>query len=115
MSWTDLHCHLNFLEVSPQQAVENALAADVTRILTIGTEPSDHPIVFDLAQKFAPHVFCTLGVHPHEAIKYNQECEDWMAQHFKNPRVVAIGEIGLDYYYDHSPREVQQQVFRRHL
>ncbi|MCB0392519.1 MAG: TatD family hydrolase [Bdellovibrionales bacterium] len=115
MNWIDLHCHLNFLEVTPEQAVSNALACGVNKMITIGTEPDDHKVVFELAHKLAPYVYCTLGVHPHEAIKYNEECEQWMASRFEEPRVVAVGEIGLDYYYDHSPRGQQKKVFRRQL
>ncbi len=115
MKWIDIHCHLNYLEQDPAEAVKSAIDAGVGRMITIGTEPEDHLIVLELAKKFSPHVYCTMGVHPHEAIKYSEECEQYMISNFPDERVVAVGEMGLDYYYDHSPREQQQQVFRRQL
>lgn len=115
MKWIDLHCHLNFLEVSDEEAINKAIAAGVGKIVTIGTEPKDHTIVVELAKKWSPYVYCTLGVHPHEAEKYDIDCEQWMKNHLQEECVVAVGEIGLDFYYDHSPREIQKSVFRRQL
>ncbi|MCB9026690.1 MAG: TatD family hydrolase [Bdellovibrionaceae bacterium] len=115
MSWIDLHCHLNFLEISPEEAIKNALNSGVSKMVTIGTEPKDHKIVLELAEKWAPYVYCTLGVHPHEAKLYDDDCELWLKKHLSNNRVVAVGEIGLDYYYDHSPQDIQRTVFRRQL
>lgn len=115
MSWIDLHCHLNFLEVTAQEAITKALASGVSKMVTIGTEPNDHKIVLELAEKWAPNVYCTLGVHPHEAKLYDMNCELWLKEHLSKERVVAVGEIGLDYYYDHSPQDIQKKVFRRQL
>jgi len=110
--WTDMHMHLNMLDTSPELALAEAESQGVHRMITIGTTPDDLPVVEELASKFAPRVFCTLGIHPHEANLWTDEVRDYIRQHAVNPRVVAIGEIGLDYYYDHSPRDQQQKAFR---
>ncbi len=115
MSWTDVHTHLNTLDRTPERALQDASAAGVARMITIGTAPNDHQIALDLAERLAPQVYCALGVHPHEAKLYTDDCETWMREKSTNPRVVALGEMGLDYHYDESPREVQRAVFRRQL
>lgn len=115
MGWIDVHTHLNMLEVSPEQALADCKAAGVDGVITIGTEPKDHPIVLELAKKFYPQVYCTLGVHPHEAELFTPEVDQFIVANADRPEVVAIGEIGLDYYYDNAPREVQKVAFRRQL
>jgi TatD DNase family protein len=114
-SWIDLHCHLDKLEEGPETALELAASAGVERVITIGTEPADHPVVVSLAQKHFPKVACTLGVHPHEATSYTPDVEKFMRQHLADSYVVAVGEIGLDYYYNHSPREKQIEVFKQQM
>ena len=114
--WIDVHTHLNFLkDTSPEQALEQARAAGVKRFITIGTEPKDHPVVLDLAHKYFPEVACTLGIHPHEGAIYTDEVEAFIDQNASDPVVAAIGEIGLDYYYESSPRDAQKEAFRRQL
>ena len=113
--WIDVHCHLDRLEGGPQAALQQAVEAGVNRIITIGTEPADLPIVMDLAEKFSPHVFCTIGVHPHDGVKYSDEVGQFLRNNSAHPRVVAIGEIGLDYYYDQSPREEQMHAFSEQM
>lgn len=60
-----------------------------------------------------PMIWGALGIHPHNAIAYNDEMEECLRNHLKNPRVIALGEIGLDYHYDNSPRDIQKQAFAR--
>ncbi len=115
MTWIDIHTHLNFLEQTPEDAIAAARAVGVEKFITIGTEPKDHETVLELAERFQPDVFCTLGVHPHEASLFTPEVDTWIEEKAKSPRVVAIGEIGLDFYYDNSPRDVQKDAFRRQL
>lgn len=115
LNWIDVHTHLNFLEVTPEVAIADGRAQGVRRFFTIGTEPEDHEIVLQIAQKYYPEVMCTLGVHPHEAQKLNASVEDFILKHASAKEVVAIGEIGLDYFYSHSPHEVQRAAFRRQL
>lgn len=113
--WIDVHCHLDRLEGGPAEALNQALAAGVNRIITIGTEPADLPLVISLAEQYAPHVFCTIGVHPHDGVKYNSEVGHFLRQNSSHKRVLAIGEIGLDYYYNQSPKVEQLQAFREQI
>lgn len=115
LEWIDVHCHLDRLEGGSEHALQLALDAGVKRLITIGTEPADLPLVIALSEKFAPHVFCTIGVHPHDGVKYNAEVGEFLRKNAAHPRVVAIGEIGLDYYYDQSPREEQLFAFREQM
>ena len=121
--WIDVHTHLNFLKVAPDEALASARAAGVSRFITIGTEPADHPVVLALARRYFPEVSCTLGVHPHEAKKFDGTVADFIERNAADPEVAAIGEIGLDYHFeghheghhDGSPREVQKEAFRAQL
>lgn len=115
LEWIDVHCHLDMLEGGAEQALKTAQEAGVKRIITIGTNPADLPTVIELSEKFSPHVFCTIGVHPHDGVKYSAEVGEFLRQNAQHPRVVAIGEIGLDYYYNQSPKEEQLVAFREQL
>lgn len=113
--WTDIHTHLNFLETTPQETLDLCLKSNVQRLITIGTEPGDLQTVLDLAKKFFPRVSCTLGIHPHEAEKFTPDIESFIRKHAVDKEVVAIGEIGLDYFYKLSDPSVQRDVFRAQL
>jgi len=113
--WMDLHAHLNMLEEGPAEALRMAREAGVVKVATIGTEPKDLPLVLELAEKNYPDVFCTLGIHPHEGQIYTPEIGKFIEANVTKPWVIAVGEIGLDYYYEHSPHEEQKQAFRAQL
>lgn len=113
--WIDVHVHLDRLEHSPQEGLDLALKNNVNRIITIGTEMSDLPTVIELAEKYAPYVFGTLGVHPHEGKTYTPEVEKFIRGNITHPRIVAVGEIGLDYYYEHSNKPEQIEAFEKQL
>ncbi len=115
MSWTDLHAHLDKLPEGVDAAITAAQAADVRRIVTIGTEPADHPVVLEIAQKYYPQVFCTLGVHPHEAGLLSEDVLNWIESQAALKEVIAVGEIGLDYYYQHADRKTQIEAFEKQL
>ena len=115
MNFIDMHAHLERLEHSPEEALRLAEAEQIQRVITIATEPNDLAPTLALAEKFYPKVFCTLGVHPHEGVLYTDEAENFIRQNAGRPEVVALGEMGLDYYYEHSPREPQKEAFRRQL
>lgn len=115
MEWIDVHAHLNMLEEGVEAAIANAKAVGVKKIITIGTEPGDHPLVLEIARKYYPDVYCTLGVHPHDGKVYTEAAGKFIEAHLSEPCVVAVGEIGLDYYYDQSPRKEQQDAFRAQL
>ncbi|MGZ3723807.1 MAG: TatD family hydrolase, partial [Bdellovibrionales bacterium] len=115
MSWIDVHTHINMLEMTPDQALESAAAQNVLNMITIGTCPEDLPVVLGLAKKYSPRVACTLGIHPHEAELYTNEIGQWIRANAVAPEVVAIGETGLDYYYNKSPKDVQINAFKEQL
>jgi TatD DNase family protein len=112
----DSHCHLDFPDFSAEldAIVARARGAGVGRIVTISTRVKRHAQIFAIAEKF-PEVFCSVGTHPHYS---DQELEIDAARLIaisKHPKVVAIGEAGLDYFRNNSPREAQAQSFRQHI
>lgn len=115
MHWIDVHTHLNMLEISPELALSEAAKNEVKNVITIGTCPEDLPLVLGLAQKYFPQVACTLGVHPHEAALYDAAVEKFLRENGPRPEVVAIGETGLDYYYDNAEHDVQKATFRAQM
>ena len=112
----DSHCHLDFPELASEidAVVERARGAGVGTMLTIGTSLERFPGVLAMAERF-PDVWCSVGVHPHEAKDEGQRAPDRLIELAAHPRVVGIGETGLDYFYEHSPREEQRQSFRAHI
>jgi TatD DNase family protein len=105
--WADSHCHLPYEGVGPA-AVEAARDAGVTRIVTIGTSAAESAAGVAMARSHAG-VWATVGLHPHEAVEGLEGVAGLLAR--PDPVVVGVGECGLDYHYDHSPRPVQRQVF----
>lgn len=111
----ETHFHLDYLkEGSAEEILAAAEAVGVERFISISVEPDNMPTVLSLAEQH-DQVYATLGVHPHEAAKFVAGTADYIRQHANHPKVVAIGEIGLDYYYDHCDRNVQRQVFCQQL
>lgn len=112
----DSHCHLDFPDYAGQvdAVVERAQAAGVGVCVSIGTELKRFPGVKAVAGKF-PNVWCSVGVHPHESEKELLDGEAALVGEAAHPKVVGIGETGLDYYYEHSPRQPQQANFRFHI
>lgn len=115
MDWIDLHAHLDKLPEGPDEALRLAREAGVGRVVTIATDPEDLQVVLDLSAKNPGRVYCTLGIHPHEGAKYTPEIGAFIEKNIHNPAVIAVGEIGLDYYYEQSPKEEQRQAFRAQL
>jgi TatD DNase family protein len=115
LPWLDIHAHLNFLEDPVEISIAKAQKAGVKRIITIGTEPGDLQVVLDIAKKHYPTVCCTLGIHPHEAKLYSQEIENFILKQARDPSVVALGEMGLDYFYKNSEPEQQKWAFEKQL
>jgi TatD DNase family protein len=112
----DSHCHLDFPEFAAEldAVVARAREAGVGRLLTICTRLSKFHEVLAIAERF-DRMFCSVGVHPHEAAHEADIALERIVALTKHPKVVGIGEAGLDYYYDKSPRERQQEVFRLHI
>ena len=116
--FVDSHAHLEGSRFDPDRdaVVARAREAGIANILAVGT--GDGPGTLDCAVKLADHyefVYATVGIHPHEAGKATDADFQELQQLAKHPKVIAWGEIGLDYFYDHSPRDVQQQVFLKQL
>jgi TatD DNase family protein len=112
--FVDSHCHLDDERFADdlEAVLDRAAAAGVTRVLTIGT--GDGPPELDRAVRLAdryPQVYATIGVHPHDASKVTPRTYDDLRALSAHSKVVAFGEIGLDYHYDFSPREIQREVF----
>lgn len=113
----DSHCHLDFPDFAPERdaVVERARAAGVGLMLSICTHVSRFDQVHALTNAY-DDVYCTLGIHPHQAAEEFSLCEEAeLIRLSQLPKVVGIGETGLDYFYDKSPRDVQQESFRRHI
>jgi TatD DNase family protein len=112
----DSHCHLDFPDFASEldAVVARARAANVRRMITICTRVRKFPQVLAVAEKF-PEVFCSVGTHPHNAHEELDIDAKALIALTKNPKVVAIGEAGLDYHYDNSPREAQAQSLRQHI
>jgi len=114
VSLIDSHCHLDSKEFDAdrEEVIERALAAGVEHMLAIGTGsgPPDLEAGLRLADKY-PAFFATIGIHPHDAAKAEPAHYRRLADLLTHPKVVAVGEIGLDYHYDFSPREVQKSAF----
>lgn len=109
----DTHCHLDvsYFAEGSEAVIERARAEGVSAFVCIGVggEAATRSAV-ELAGR-RPDVVATVGVHPHDAASYGPDLSALLAQLAQGPRIVAIGEVGLDYHYDHSPREVQRDVF----
>src|SRR5690606_31764786 len=111
----ETHFHLDYLKAAvPEDILAAARAIGVERFMSFSVEPDNMPGVLALAERFAD-VFATLGVHPHEAAKFSDATAGYIQTHAAHDKVVAVGEIGLDYFYDHCDRTVQRQVFARQL
>jgi TatD DNase family protein len=116
--YVDSHCHLDDKRFAGDldAVLDRADAAGVTRILTIGT--GDGPPEIDRATRLAdryPQVFASIGVHPHDASKVTAQTYDDLRGLASHSKVIAFGEIGLDYHYDLSPRKIQREVFIEQL
>lgn len=112
----DSHCHLDFPDFAgeAEALITRAAAADVRLMVTIGTRVRDFGQVRAIAEAH-PQVYCTVGTHPHEAEKEADVGIERLVELAAHPKVIGIGESGLDYFYDSAPRDVQAEVFRRHI
>lgn len=111
----ETHFHLDYLkEASAEEVITAAKAIGVERFMTIGVSPDNLASVISLTEQF-DEIFGTLGIHPHDAEKFDQATDDFINQNLMKEKIVAVGEIGLDYYYDNADRKVQRDVFARHL
>ena len=109
------HCHLDYLDAEQlEEILLQASSVGVERIITIAVAPGNLDTVLKLSATY-PDIWCTQGVHPHEAAAWSSAVGATIRARMSEERVLAVGEIGLDYYYDHADRQVQQQVFEQQL
>jgi TatD DNase family protein len=112
----DTHCHLADAAYASDRAevLERAWAAGVARVVVIGESRSSAEAALAMAE-IEPRLVATAGVHPHHAGEWNQDSELWLRELLRQPSVVAVGEIGLDFHYDHASRADQHRAFEAQL
>jgi TatD DNase family protein len=112
----DSHCHLDFPDFADDLdgVVARAEAAGVARMVTISTRVKRLDALLDIAGPF-PNVYCSVGTHPHNADEEDGIAAEKLIELSSHPKVVALGEAGLDYFYQHGSREAQQRGFRTHI
>jgi TatD DNase family protein len=112
----DSHCHLSYegLIEDLDGAISRAMNADVGFMLSISTRLTEFRNVLSTAE-VSPNIACTVGIHPHETNKEPETDVETLVKYTKNPKVVGIGETGLDFFYDSSPRDIQERSFRTHI
>src|ERR1700755_1824836 len=112
----DSHCHLDFKDFAEDldAIVARAEAAGVERIVTISTRVRRQPDLLAITERF-PNVYCSVGTHPHEADEEDGIPAGELIELTRHPKVVALGEAGLDYFYQHGSRDAQERGFRAHI
>jgi TatD DNase family protein len=110
----DTHCHLDYLKLNLDELLVQCHNVGVKKLISISVDEANMKLVFDLIQKHSS-VYGTLGIHPHEAKTWNHSIEDFMRTYYSHPKIVGFGEFGLDYYYMHSTKAEQRQVFEKQL
>ena len=112
----DSHAHLNDdkLYSNVEEIIENSKINNVDIIICSSYDYESSKRALQICQNHK-NVFCSLGIHPHDAKSYTDEVEQFIINNAQNSQVKAIGEIGLDYYYDLSPREIQKEVFKKQI
>ena len=116
LQFIDSHCHLDCEEFQSEfdAVIERAQRVGVTHMTTISISLKTFPNTLKIAEK-VPFIYATVGIHPHEAEKEKDTTYEDLAERAKHPKVIGIGETGLDYFYEHSPKELQQKLFRLHI
>lgn len=115
MMLVDSHCHLDpYFQGEVPEVLARARAAGVERVVTIGVRLSQAPLLMTLVEAHA-EVFCTVGIHPHNAGEAPPPEVEEILRLVQHPKVIGIGESGLDYFYDKAPRDAQAESFRRHI
>ncbi len=112
----DTHCHLDFPDFAPEQAeiVARAHVAGVGRMITISTHVTKFASIASIAERYED-VFCTVGTHPNHALDEPEASPEELVALSRHPKCVAFGEAGLDYHYNHAPKDSAARVFRKHI
>lgn len=116
MQLFDTHTHLDApqFDEDREEVISRALEAGVSKMINIGFNRDTIPTTMQLAEKY-DYIYAAVGWHPQDAITMKDGDMEWIASLCAHPKVVAIGEIGLDYYWDTSPKDVQHEVFRKQI
>ncbi|MFW5887567.1 MAG: TatD family hydrolase [Bacteriovoracia bacterium] len=116
MKIIETHCHLDYLrKISVEKVIQQSKEVGIDKIITIAVDPENQNIVSQLSKEY-DEIYATQGIHPHDARLLDEEVFNQMeVQLQSNKKIVAVGEIGLDYHYNHSPREVQLQAFEKQM
>lgn len=117
MELIDIGCNLTHdsFDIDRDQVIEAAIEVGVTRMVVTGASAKGSLDALELAEKWPQTLFATAGVHPHHASEYNDETDALIRRLSNKPGVVAIGETGLDYFRDFSPRDAQRSAFEHHI
>lgn len=111
----ETHCHLDYLKAEPlEEILKKIFEADIAKIVTIGVDPDNLDRAMELSSTY-DNVYFTQGIHPHDAKDFTQIEFDKISTRVTLPKMVAVGEIGLDYHYNNSPQNIQRDVFEKQL
>ncbi len=112
----DTHCHLDFPDFAPERdaVVARGRAAGVARFVTISTHVGKFDAIAKIAESY-DDVFCTVGTHPNHALDEPEATLEQLVELARHPKCVAFGEAGLDYHYNHAPKDTAARVFRNHI
>ena len=112
----DTHCHLIFKDFREDldSVINNAFNSGVKGMLVISTQEEEFNPLLNLTQKYS-NIFCSIGIHPHSAHLHGNISEETIIKYADNDRVIGIGETGLDFYYENSEKDIQIQLFQRHI
>jgi TatD DNase family protein len=116
LSFIDTHCHLEMKEFDAdrEDVIKRSRDAGIEAVVTVGSDPEGTKKGISLAEAY-DFIYASVGIHPHDARDFTEDMYTQLHNWTRNNKVVAIGETGLDYHYDHSPRSRQKEVFERHL
>ena len=111
----ETHCHLDYLKALPLEEIRQKISeAGISKVITIGVDPLNLDKVMELSHQFG-EIYFTQGIHPHDAKEATEVEFTKILERSRDKKMVAVGEIGLDYHYDNSPRDIQRKQFERQL
>jgi TatD DNase family protein len=111
----ETHCHLDYLKELPLEEIRQKISeAGIQKVITIGVDPGNLDKVLELSERYS-EVYFTQGIHPHDAKDATEIEFKKIAERASHPKMVAVGEIGLDYHYNNSPQAIQREQFEKQL
>jgi TatD DNase family protein len=110
----DTHCHLDMFDTDRDEVIRRSKDAGIEAIITIGSDVRSNLTNIAISEHYDP-VYASVGIHPHDAKSFTDEVYEKILEWAQMKKVIAIGETGLDYHYDHSPRDIQREVFKKHI